>query len=570
MDTRVARALKAGFERIAAWADLLDRINVYPVADGDTGCNLTISLSPFVRGTGGPDDLSRALMQSATGNSGNIAVAFFTAALSSYRPGRWGPCAAAGRDAAWRSVADPQPGTMLAVFDALVQAVDGHPPNAVRPDPRKLIRELDRTVRDSVNLLPELKRAGVVDAGALGMFIFFEGFVSHLMDPAGDMVSVSDRFGDLLDVSGAIDADGPEEYCVNTIIRPPAVSAPAQAIAGLGKSVVTVPDGDHLRVHLHTPDHEATRTRIEALGDVVQWQAESMATGRPASAGAASTDAVHVMTDAAGSLSRDDARSLGVTLLDSYVIVDGRSISESLMDPRTLYGAMASGHRVSTAQASVFQKHQSYQSAVGRFGQVLYLTVGSIYTGNYATACRWRKAGGHETRFTVMDTGAASGRLGLIVRRVARMARNCPSIEKVTAFAHAAIERCGELVFLDRLRFLAAGGRISRSKGFVGDLMGIKPVISPEADGAARVGTVRKSGDQLPFALKHLMHRFTPEANLDILLQFTDNEKRVLDAIAPAVEAQFPNARISFSRLSLTSGAHMGPGTWAVAYCPEI
>ncbi len=69
----------AGVERVAAWADLLDSINVFPVADGDTGRNLSISLYPL-RAT--DKDKSRVISQllfSARGNSGNIASRFFSA-----------------------------------------------------------------------------------------------------------------------------------------------------------------------------------------------------------------------------------------------------------------------------------------------------------------------------------------------------------------------------------------------------------------------------------------------------------------------------------------------------------
>ena len=132
---------------------------------------------------------------------------------------------------------------------------------------------------------------------------------------------------------------------------------------------------------------------------------------------------------------------------------------------------------------------------------VLYLTVGSVYTGNFATASDWRETRGMADRFMVMDTGAASGRLGLIARMVSPVFPVGRAAEVVAAFARQAIDGCGELIFLDQLKFLAAGGRISTSKGFFGDLFGIKPVISPTADGAARVGTVRKRADQLSFAL---------------------------------------------------------------------
>ena len=82
MDRSFTRALMAGCERVAAWADLLDEINVFPVADGDTGRNLKISLSPLGVANGGSSVLSQALIQSATGNSGNIAAAFFSRFVS--------------------------------------------------------------------------------------------------------------------------------------------------------------------------------------------------------------------------------------------------------------------------------------------------------------------------------------------------------------------------------------------------------------------------------------------------------------------------------------------------------
>ncbi|MCK7508110.1 MAG: hypothetical protein MZV70_31365 [Desulfobacterales bacterium] len=68
-----------GVERVAAWADLLDAINVYPVADGDTGRNLSISLSPLRFAGDEKDKVVRHLLMAARGNSGNIASQFFSA-----------------------------------------------------------------------------------------------------------------------------------------------------------------------------------------------------------------------------------------------------------------------------------------------------------------------------------------------------------------------------------------------------------------------------------------------------------------------------------------------------------
>ena len=76
-------AFAAGTERVAVWSDLLDDINVFPVADGDTGRNLIISLGPLRQPQKNPEATIHALLMAARGNSGNIAAQFFSGFLMS-------------------------------------------------------------------------------------------------------------------------------------------------------------------------------------------------------------------------------------------------------------------------------------------------------------------------------------------------------------------------------------------------------------------------------------------------------------------------------------------------------
>ena len=69
MDEKLKQAFITGVERVAAWSDLLDEINVYPVADGDTGRNLSMSLTPLRFAGGDKDEIVRKLLLSARGNS---------------------------------------------------------------------------------------------------------------------------------------------------------------------------------------------------------------------------------------------------------------------------------------------------------------------------------------------------------------------------------------------------------------------------------------------------------------------------------------------------------------------
>ena len=323
---------------------------------------------------------------------------------------------------------------------------------------------------------------------------------------------------------------------------------------------------DLLKIHLHTDDREALRSGLREMGQVLDWSEEKIALVR--STIDQTAQPMHIMTDAAGSVTREDACDLGMTLLDSYLVVGDQSYPETLYPPAALYTAMAGGQRVSTAQASVFQRHQSYLSAVSRFERVLYLCVGSAYTGNFETVRAWQAANDTRRRFTIIDTGAASGRLGIVALATARYARQSRDPEAVVRFAEQAVAQSQELVFLDQLKYLAAGGRISKTSGFFGDLLHMKPIITPSAHGAVKVGMVRTREGQLAFALKRLESCLDPREAPLILLQYSDNQVWVEEVAAGELRSLLPAARILFRPLSLTSGAHMGPGTWAVAFLP--
>lgn len=568
MDLAYKNALILGYERMAAWSDLLDQINVFPVPDADTGRNLKISLAALHRLDGQREGVRRQILKTATGNAGNIAGAFIHELLGINGPEALADAIQKGAKLARKAVADPKPGTMLTLFDVLAQAAGTAEKHPCDWDMEAVIGLMEKCVDETSNTLPELRQAGIVDSGALGMFIFMEAFLESLAGRTDHSRPVTDRFSGKLRIADGWQPSGREEqYCVSALIRPEGDrTLMRHCLEGRGESLVINETADFLKVHLHTKDREALRSGLKEIGPILDWSEEKIApaisiTGR-------TTQPVHIMTDAAGSVTREDARSLGMTLLESYLVVGDQSYPETLYQPDALYAAMAGGKRVSTAQMSVFQRHQSYLSAVSRFERVLYLCVGSVYTGNFETALAWRAA--HDTggRLTIIDTGAASGRLGITALAAARFARKSRDPEEVVKFAERAVAQSQELVFLDQLKYLAAGGRISKTSGFFGDLLHMKPIITPLAHGAAKVGMVRTREAQLSFALKRLESCFGPGEAPLILLQYSDNQAWVEDVAARELRSLLPAARILFRPLSLTSGAHMGPGTWAVAFLP--
>jgi fatty acid-binding protein DegV len=170
---------------------------------------------------------------------------------------------------------------------------------------------------------------------------------------------------------------------------------------------------------------------------------------------------------------------------------------------------------------------------------------------------------------TILDTGVASGKLGLVARAVAEFSLNVSDSLRVIAFAKGAIQNVQEYIFLDTLQFLAAGGRTSMTSAFFGDVFHIKPIISPYPDGARKIGVVRSLRDQVKFAFHRLEQNILEDQKATLLLEYSDNKEWLEGEIKPEIERRFPLVQVIIQPLSLTSAAHMGPGSWGMAFLKE-
>lgn len=567
MEPQLRAALTIGYERLSAWSDLIDQINVFPVADADTGRNLMISLAPLHRSEAPTETILRRLLVSATGNSGNIAACFFAGFVAENPSKDLHRAIKIGRERAWQAISDPKPGTILTVFDTLLLAFESAPVEALTATYPSLIDRLEESIHSTAEILPELKAAGVVDAGALGIFIFMEGFFNQLAGEENGFRPITETFRHKLQPPLEGETGDANGYCVDTLVEiDKNGDSSLKKLVPYGNSLIVQREPERLKIHLHTEQQDAVRKQLEGMGRVVQWSVTDLRRPPGSRSAPDKPPPIHIVTDAAGSITRQDAARLGMTLLDSYIVVGDKSLPETLIDPAEIYALMRRGVRVTTAQASAFERHQRFQSIISRYGTALYLCVGSVYTGNYREAAAWKENNDPDNRLTVIDTGLASGRLGIVTLATARYAGRADRAEEVVRFAAAAVRRSAEYVFLDRLQYLVAGGRLSKTKGYFGDLFHLKPVISPTADGAIKAGTVRNQGEQLEFVLEKLAKDLEPDAGSLILLEYSDNRQWVEDTVLREIENRYPSAEIVLQPLSLTSGVHMGPGTWGVAY----
>lgn len=270
-------AIISGANNIINNRTAVDELNVFPVPDGDTGANMSATIKaalPELELAGDGSDISSiaekaasAMLRGARGNSGVILSLIFRG-LSKGLAGKSEAsaeefCAAleTGVDAAYKSVMKPTEGTILTVaresaVAARFKAENGGSFGEVFG---ALVAEAGRSLERTPDLLPVLKKAGVVDAGGMGYLRIMEGMYAAVI---GGTVSLKSTPGEaavsavVTNAAGSYDADIEFTYCTEYLVRKKADAIDASALRAylesIGDSVVVVDDDEIIKVHVHT------------------------------------------------------------------------------------------------------------------------------------------------------------------------------------------------------------------------------------------------------------------------------------------------------------------------------
>ena len=271
-------AVISGANNISNNRQAVDELNVFPVPDGDTGTNMSMTIkNALAELKNAPDGVTSgevakmtasAMLRGARGNSGVILSLIFRG-LSKGLSGKDDFDAAAlsaafklGVDAAYKSVMKPTEGTILTVAregyeNTVSLAVPGGDPAQFL---KAYIDEANKSLEKTPELLPALKKAGVVDAGGKGLIVILEGMYRVLS--GGEMIRSDDEVKPVSPAAVAA-AEAPAQaqtmgYCADFVVVKSGASKDATALRAyletIGEDVAVVDDDGIIKVHLST-DH---------------------------------------------------------------------------------------------------------------------------------------------------------------------------------------------------------------------------------------------------------------------------------------------------------------------------
>ena len=585
---RLARALLAGARAVKAQREPLNRINVFPVADNDTGSNLVATLDRVAAGVAAApspsvEEIARkaadeALM-GARGNSGAIFAQFLEGlaeALKGVRrigPERFGRAVRAAAETAKGAMAQPREGTILSVIRDWAGWVERRA--AETRDFAEIVPDSVPVAKEALAKTPEhlavLREAGVVDAGAQGFVHFLEGVARSLgrrvgaeeaAPVPGDAVEAK-----ILEARASILF----RYCTEVLLAGDRIDREAlrRAAAPLGDSLALVGGARRMRLHLHVNRPEDVFEVARRFGRVEETKVEDMReqhVGRFARRGR-----VAIVTDSACDLPAAMAEALAITVIPLRLIIGDETYLDGVTVTPHEFHALLQSSRVAprTSQPAPADFREVYRALASHGAPVLGVHLSGGLSGTLAaaqTAARSLAGDPELAPVTTVDSKTVSVALGLVVREAARAAAEGQGLPEVAEVARRAAARARIFAAVPSLDFLIRGGRVGHLPGLVARAIGFCPILTLGPDGRAAKGG---GGRGFPRAVRKMVEsalagtRGEPAPTFGVA-HFGAAD--LADEVAAELLARHPGAEHFVTEAAPVLAAHAGPGAVAVGF----
>jgi len=537
---------------VIADRDVLNKINVFPVADGDTGSNLAFTLGSVLTGalsrrTAGAGELMRQVgedaIDGARGNSGAILAQFFTGVAErlgdrvAIEPGVLADAVRAGSDSARQALSDPREGTILSVISAFADKLDGGP--GVR-DVRRwfapALAQARRALADTPRQLAVLQRAGVVDAGAQGFVDLLEG-IDDYMD------------------SGRTDARGLDRAGLRA------------AVGELGASCVVIAGSQsRVRLHAHVADPQALFNLAARFGRVESTKADDMRAQARTAAGAGS---VAIITDSSADLPEGLVESLNIHVVPLRLNFGDQDYLDKIsLTPQEFYRKLREEVVLPrTSQPSPGDFRRQFEFLLSHHPSLVYLGVSRAVSGTIQSA-ETAAQRGHPERTHVFDSANAAGGLALLAIAAAEAAQRGMAADAILAMLEPLRAQTLTWAMTRDLTMAVRGGRIPAWGKPLVQGLGLTPVAKVTPQGKLRVagGLVGKQGVPQKFG-RYVARRVDRAQRWRIIVGHCDAREDG-EALLATLQAELDCAQGWLVETGPAVGAHAGPGALVASLQP--
>ena len=585
---RFKRFIINSAQRINQMEQYLNDINVFPVADGDTGTNMVMTMASIVQGVkkcqeSSFAEVSNAIADSALigarGNSGAILAQFFQGLAEATRgkvrlsTETFANATTKAAEQARRAILHPQEGTIITVMKDWTNHLVKH--SSHTPDFadlfKKSLSKAKESLAETPNKLAVLKKANVVDAGAQGFVNLLEGIVdfiefgkirsAKIMNFATNKI----RNFNLNNINNKINF----QFCAEYLIEGADIDRGniRQKLSFLGNSLIVAGSENKVHIHIHTDKPEEVFDTLSDYGTLINSKVEDMYHQCNEMEKHNQLNSIGIITDSTCDLPADLIKEYNIQMVPIVIQVGRKSYLDKVeIKPKDFSHLLqTSKEKLSTSQPSPALFKKVYDEAILRYKSIISLHISEKLSGTIQGARMGCKDAKYSNKIHLIDSKTSSVALGLLVYETAQLIKNGFELEEIIDRLRRAIENTRIFIAIPTLKYLIRSGRLNKTKGFVGTLLNLKPVLTIDSQGciteAAKViGQNKVIRKTLDLAIKYAKNIKNPRfgiAHVAVpqLAQWYSNE----------IRNYFNSSEIMIAEASPALSLHIGIGGIAIA-----
>ena len=498
----------AGAQRIFENQKLLNKINVFPVPDADTGTNMASTMRSITDTsipTGSLKQTATAIADAALvgarGNSGIIFAQFLYGFSNEIKTEKninvnsFAEIIDKSVNYAYEAIANPVEGTIITVIKDWAESVNNLKDKI--DDFKKLITDSYQKAKQSLiettEKLEVLKKANVVDAGAKAFVLFLEGMIDFFKH--GELKQILSSRNIVKVSTDEIDMMPHDEitfrYCTEALLVGDNLNKQKiiNKIEKYGDSIVVAGSPKKLRIHIHTDEPAEIFLALYNHGSIAYQKVDDMVFQNEILHNRKTK--IALVTDSTSDLPQDIIEKyqihivpLSVHFGDNYYL-DGVTIT-----PNQFYKLLnKSKVYPSTAQPAFkdFSNKYSYLSTL--YESIIAMHISKEMSGTWQNSRKAAKTISSHTKnnISVLNSKRLSNGLGLILLRAAKAIENGATYDDILNNMDKWIKNSKMLISSKTIKFMVKSGRVSAMKGFIGKLLNLKPIVIVNDEGTTEL-----------------------------------------------------------------------------------
>jgi DegV family protein with EDD domain len=582
-----AAALQSGIHRVINDQDRLNAINVFPVPDGDTGTNLSLSLGSALPTLRNPREthlgkllarIADDLLDGSRGNSGAIVAQFFQGMsdaaedVAEFTTRSFADAVSLGNDYAHDALSNPREGTILSViaaFSATVRELasrDGG--DHFRPVLTGAIEATRKALAHTPDQLDALRKAGVVDAGAKGFLDLVEGMVDYLVHgksvPEPDLSRLPDE-GVITETAGE-DGELGFRFCTECIVTGTDIDRRKlrETLSALGDSLVLAGTKRKAKIHIHVNEPEAVFRAAQRYGALSGEKADDMLRQQHSTHGVSSRFAV--ITDSAADIPDELLETHDIHIVPLRLQFGERGYLDKVsISSSEFYNELRTNPvHPTTSQPSPGDFRRQYQFLASHYPDVISISLTGQVSGTLQAA---QNAAGRITasgKVHVVNTLNASLGQGLLAVLAAECAAAGFDTAQTLDVLNRAIPDTITFAIIKDLSYAVRGGRVPRSRKLAADLLRITPVLKTTPDGHVSSAGVLPGRRKPLKGFARYVAEHAPPGKLRFMVGHAEcpDDASALEALL--LESLPGSTSLGITPIGTAIGVHAGPGALVV------